>query len=132
MATTHTTTSTSTVEPSRFTRIKNTIADVPDRIDLRGRIVRHPLPAIGIAFGLGVIAGIVRTVIEPDRGPRLRLGRAILVTAGAAALRLAREAVLWQVGDSARTWLDRGRGISPTERQSSRMAEVEPFLEHSH
>jgi hypothetical protein len=120
-------------QPSRFTRLKNTLADVPDRVDLRGRIVRHPLPAIGIAFGLGVIAGIVRTVIEPERGPRLRIGRAILVTAGAAALRLAREAVVWQVGDKAKDWLDRNRGgASRTEAQSSRMAEVEPFLEHSH
>jgi hypothetical protein len=115
---------------SRFTRIKDTLAEVPERIDLRGRITRHPLPAIGIAFGLGVIAGIVRTVIEPDRGPRLRLGRAILVTAGAAALRIAREMTLWQIGDSARGWLDRNRGN--VERQTSRMSEVEPFLEHSH
>ena len=118
---------------SRFTRIKDTLAEVPERIDLRGRITRHPLPAIGIAFGLGIITGIVRTVLEPDRGPRLRLGRMLFVTAGAAALRIAREMALWQVGDSARDWLDRNRGsISRSERQTSRMSEVEPFLEHSH
>jgi len=125
---------TTQTQDSRFTKIKDTLVGVPERIDLRGRITRHPLPAIGIAFGLGVIAGIVRTVIEPDRGPRLRLGRALFVTAGAVALRLAREAVLWQVGDSARGWLDRARGgnVTRTEQQTSRMSEVEPFLEHSH
>ncbi len=125
---------TQTAEQSRFTRVKNAITDVPEKIDLRGRIVRHPLPAIGIAFGLGIAAGLLRTVLEPERGPRLRIGRAILVTAGAAALRLAREAVLWQVGDSAKSWLERTRGgsVSRSEMRGSRMAEVEPFLEHSH
>ena len=117
---------------SRFARLKHKLADVPDRVDLRGRITRHPLPAIGIAFGLGVVIGIVRTALEPDRGPRLRLGRALLITAGAAALRIGREMALWQVGDSARGWLDRNRGVSRTEQQTSRMSEVEPFLEHSH
>jgi hypothetical protein len=111
------TTTTSTATESRFEHLRARITERAEQIDLRARIATHPLSTIGIAFAAGAIIGLIRQV--PERG---RVSTALRAAAGAIALRLAREVVAYQLGDVARRWWQ--------GEDSSKMAEIEPFLEH--
>src|SRR4029079_2587193 len=47
---------------SRVAALKDKLIDVKDKLDLPGQIANHPLPSVGIAFVLGMIAGRLRAV----------------------------------------------------------------------
>ena len=111
------TTTAPTGAESRFEHIRAKIVDRAEQIDLRGRIATHPLATIGIALAAGAVIGLVRQVPE-----RSRVRTALRAAAGAIVVRVMREVAAYQLGDMARRWWN--------ERDTSKMSEVEPFLEH--
>ncbi|HEY6177269.1 MAG TPA: hypothetical protein VIX73_22585 [Kofleriaceae bacterium] len=97
---------------ARFATLEQRLDDVRTRIDVPEQIRRHPLPAIGIAFALGALAG--------HRGARVAsqvtersFGGAVLAALGAIGLRIAREVAVMQLGRAARRWIDDHEGRSP-------------------
>ena len=67
------------------------------RIDVRGQIVAHPLPAAGIAIAAGALVGILRPM--PKRSV---LGSLMMSTLGFVGYRALREALLAQAAIFAR------------------------------
>jgi hypothetical protein len=95
---------------SRVELLKHKIADAKERLDLPAQIARYPLPAVGVAFALGVAAGLRRgrasTMTAPDLlAPNARpLRDAALTALSALALRVVRDIALAKVGQVARQW----------------------------
>jgi len=80
-------------------------------LDLPAQIRRHPWPAIGIAVGLGVLAGsrgrrsVAAAAVDTERG----IGGVALAALGAIGFRVLRELALGQVGALARRmWVEHG------------------------
>ena len=119
---------------SRVDLLKHRFTDATHRLDLPAHIVKHPLPAVGIAFALGVVAGLrrvrpVQTVRSEDVTERSFRG---MVLAGLAtvSLRVVRELAMAQLGQIARQWWTNREHGSSGEAGGSRLPDVEPFLEH--
>jgi len=68
------------------------------RVDLRSTIVEHPLAAAGIAAGIGAIIGLARPMPRRSRVSGLLFG-----ALSAIGFRLAREAIMVNVSDYARS-----------------------------
>jgi hypothetical protein len=74
--------------------------------DLRGQITEHPLPAIGIAFAVGIYAGLRSRVSthEAENAPlHHKLIEALVGALGTALIGLARDAVM----KNAREWVEK-------------------------
>jgi hypothetical protein len=74
--------------------------------DLRGQITEHPLPAIGIAFAVGIYAGLRSRVSVPkaeDSQLHHKLIEALVGAVGTALIGLARDAIL----KNAREWVEK-------------------------
>lgn len=97
---------------ARFTALEQRFADARERIDVPAQIRRHPLPAIGIAFALGALAGRRGARVASEATGR-SLGGTVLAALGAIALRIAREVAIAQVGRTARRWADEYEERSP-------------------
>jgi hypothetical protein len=97
---------------ARFTTLEQRFADVRERVDIPAQIRRHPLPAIGIAFALGALAGRRGARVAYEATGR-SLGGAVMATLGALALRIAREVAIVQLGRAARRWADEYEERSP-------------------
>ena len=116
---------------ARLELLKQKLTDAKGKVDLRAQITARPLPAVGIAFVLGVVlAGRRRTHVDTSGGAA---GRTLTGTAlaglAAVGLRLLREVAIGQLGDIAKQWWVEHGGASSEER-ASQLPAVEPFLEH--
>ncbi len=89
---------------SRFALLEHRLGEVREQIDVVAQIRRHPLSAVAIAAGLGMLAA--RRALPETAGAtaeRTLAGTAIAAF-GALAFRLARELVIGQISDAARRW----------------------------
>ena len=87
---------------SRASVLKDKLIDARDKLDLPAKITKHPLPAVGIAFVLGMIAGRLRTS-RAAPPPRSLTSAAFAALAGFG-LRLVRDAALVQLSHAAQEW----------------------------
>jgi hypothetical protein len=97
---------------ARIAVLERRLGDVRDRIDLPEQVRRHPLPAVGIAFALGALAGH-RVARVASQVTERSFGGAVLGALGAIGLRIAREVAVMQLGRAARRWIDDHEGRSP-------------------
>jgi hypothetical protein len=118
---------------SRVELLKHKFTDAKQKLDVPAQIAKHPLPAVGIAFALGVAAALRRPslpmpVMPGESGRSLR-GAAFTALA-AFGLHIVREVALGQLGQVARQWWAEASGDPAAEAQADRPADVEPFLEY--
>ena len=98
---------------ARFASLEQRLGDVRDRIDLPAQIRRHPLPAVGIAFALGALAGRRGARIASRVAAERSIGATALGALGALGLRVVRELVILQLTRAARHWIDEDELRSP-------------------
>src|SRR5262245_56736315 len=89
---------------SRIELLKQRGADARHRFNTQEQIVRHPSPAVGAAFALGVIAGLSRGRAAVPGEARSSLTGAVLAGLATVALRIVREAAMTQLGHAAHDW----------------------------
>lgn len=110
---------------SRLHELERRYEAAKHKLDLGARITHHPRAAVGIAFGAGVLLGLLggrRTSIHDGQRS---LGGTIVAALGALAINALKDAALREGAEMAKGWwADR------SERDASRDASVEPFLEH--
>lgn len=82
------------------------------RIDLRSQIIEHPLAAVGIAAGLGVVAGIARPM--PRRG---RMSGALIAMLSTIGYRLVRDAAMVHVAEYAKQRMTGSHGSEESHAQ---------------
>ncbi len=88
---------------SRVAALKDKLIDVRGKLDLSAQIAKHPLPSVGIAFVLGMIAGRLRTAASGKSSPRSLTSAAVSALA-AFGFRLVRDAALVQLSHAAQEW----------------------------
>lgn len=114
---------------SRVELLKRRISDARHRFNPQEQIAKHPIPAVGMAFALGVIAGLGRSRGAMPGETRNTLAGAAFAALTTVTLRILREVALTQLGHAAHDWWTSREGIAP-EVHGSRVPDVEPFLEH--
>jgi hypothetical protein len=118
---------------SRVELLKHKLTDAKRQLDLQAQIVKHPLPAVGIAFALGVAAGLRGTsstsAAMPHPSSRSLRGAAVSALA-AFGLHIVRELALGQLGQVTRRWWAETGSGSTAEASGSRADDLEQFLEH--
>ncbi|HEY0483838.1 MAG TPA: hypothetical protein VGD37_40240 [Kofleriaceae bacterium] len=119
---------------ARVEELKRKFDDVRARIDLSGEIHRHPWPAVGIAFAVGALAGVIRSGARTAAQPR-SFTRVALGAVGALGLHVVRELAVGQLGRVAKSWLLDQDGGAPDaadgdDVRAPRTANIAPFLEH--
>jgi len=123
---------------SRLELLKHKFSDAKHKVDLRAQISSHALPAVAIAFALGVAAGLRRRGSVPsDAGGGMTRGAvgSALVAIG---LRALRELALGQLGRLAKQWWEEQDGAALAAGEPSRQTGGEPprpisgapFVEH--
>src|SRR5262244_706617 len=115
---------------SRVELLKERLAEARHRFDPTEQIARHPLPAVGLAFALGVISGLGSGRQAHGEAPRSSLMGAALAGLAAVTLRIVRELAMAQLGNAAHDWWTARGGASSSEAHRSGTPDVEPFLEH--
>lgn len=127
---------------ARVEVLKHKLGDVKHQVSAQAQIIKHPLPAIGIAFAVGALIALggsrragpreageqALTTLRKDRSlTKVALGA--LATFG---LRMLRELAVAQLGNAAKQWwVEQGRTDgAPREAEASHAADIEPFLEH--
>lgn len=99
---------------SRVEVLKHKITGAKHQLDPQAQIAKHPLPAVGIAFALGVIAGLMRaTPAEPGKSTEFSFKNAAFAGLTAIGLRMVREVALGQLGHVARQWWTRADAPPP-------------------
>jgi hypothetical protein len=123
-----------TVEPppflrSRTARIKRTLRDAKQRLDLHALIVKHPLPAVGLAFALGAAAGGRRraAVAAVTVDSRRSLRSAAFTGFAAIGLHIVREMALGRLRQVVRQWLAETDGGPSAPVDLGRVDELEAF-----
>jgi hypothetical protein len=114
---------------SRVEELKQRFAEVRHRFDPREQIAGHPIPAVGLAFALGVIAALGR---QRGAGPgeaRSSLVGAAFAGLATVGLRIVREAAMAQLGRSAHDWWS-SRDAAARAQGGAGTPDAEPFLEH--
>lgn len=92
---------------ARVELLKHKLEDAKDKLDLPAHIANHALPAVAIAFALGVAAGLRRGGPEPSSAAGGTVMRgAVWSTLAAFGLRAVRELALAQLGRIVRSWWD--------------------------
>ena len=90
---------------SRVELLKHKLSDAREKLDVPAHIAKHALPAVAIAFALGVAAGLGRNRSassgEPDSHP---LRGALWSAFAAFGLRALRELAIGQLGHAAKRW----------------------------
>lgn len=114
---------------SRVELLKHKLSDARDKLDVPAQIVRHPLPAVGIAFALGMAAALRRSgsARPAESGGSVRSAAFTAVTAFG--LHLVREVALGQLGLLARRWWIDARRESAGDSGDARVDDLDPFLE---
>lgn len=114
----------------RLHELERRVTVARDKLDIGSKIAAHPRAAVGIAFGAGLLLGLMRRTASARAaavasGER-PLSSAIIAALGALAVQGLKELVFSEGAEIAKTWwADR------TERDASRdPRSVEPFLEH--
>jgi hypothetical protein len=115
---------------ARVEVLKRRFSEAKHRFNPQEQIARYPIPAVGAAFALGVIAGLTRRRSSVPTEARSSLTGAALAGLAAVALRVVREVAMTQLGHAAHNWWTAHEGASSTETGGSRPRDVEPFLEH--
>jgi hypothetical protein len=110
--------------------LERRLGDVRSRIDLPEQIRRHPLPAVGIAFALGALAGGRRRPRGPAPSPATKqstLGGKALALVSALGLQLLRELAIGQLKHTAeRWWSERGGSFDEPARTPDLAPHAEP------
>jgi len=115
---------------ARVEVLKHKLGDARHQIDLPAHIAKHPLPAIGIAFGLGVLVAMRGSHrAEPRQAEERSLTGAAFGALAAIGLRLARDFAIGELGQAAKQWWVE-HGASPSEARAPLGPDIEPFLEH--
>jgi hypothetical protein len=114
---------------SRVDLLKRRLTDATHRFNPLEQIARHPIPAVGAAFALGVIAGLTRRKSAMPGEARSSVTGAALAGLATVALRIVREVAMTQLAHAAHNWWEAREGTSSAE-DGSRMPDVEPLLEH--
>ena len=115
---------------SRVEMLKQRFTDAKHRMSPKEQIAKYPIPAVGAAFALGVIAGRGRSRSAASGGEAGRsLGGVVVAGLAALVVRVVREAVLAQLAHAAHNWWAEQERQSP-QASRSRTRDVEPFLEH--
>ena len=114
---------------ARMEMLKQRFTDAKHKFSPVEQIARYPLPAVGAAFALGVIAGLTRSRRSLSGESHSSLTGAAVTGLAALALRVVREAALTQLAHAAHSWWAAQNG-EPTEVHGSRMPDVEPGFEH--
>lgn len=115
---------------ARLEALGERLGEVRQQLDLEGRIIAHPLAAVGIAFALGAGLGAIRRRRSQPEIEKPGLSHAIAAGAGALAMRLGKEYALRRLAHAAKDYMERHGAVSRRERTASRDRSVEPFLEH--
>jgi hypothetical protein len=94
------------------------------------KIVANPLASVGVAFAVGVLAGLRGGRAKETAGQRI-FGAAVAGLAGLA-VRAAKDYALREAADAAWKWWGRHRAgmTSTSEVRTSKEPSVETFLEH--
>lgn len=112
---------------SRATVLKDKLIDMRDKLDLPAQITKYPLPSVGIAFMLGMIAGRLRTS-RAAPPPRSLTSAAFAALAGFG-LRLVRDAAMVQLSHAAQQWWTEHDDQAASGEQAPRTPGGEP-LQH--
>jgi ElaB/YqjD/DUF883 family membrane-anchored ribosome-binding protein len=112
----------------RVQEIRHRVDDFRQRVNLGDKIARHPLASVGIAFGAGVLLGLLRSrrrvVVHEQPSIAQPAARGALGGALAAfALGVIRDFAMRRVSGVASDWIDR-------QREMSQQHEVESFVQH--
>jgi len=91
---------------SRIEEIGRRFKTVKNMGNIADHIVKHPLPAVGIALALGAFAGAAKHLSRPGEDGERKLRHTVIAGAGALVLRLAKSYVLNELGESAKSWID--------------------------
>jgi hypothetical protein len=120
---------------SRVELLKHKFTDARHKVDVQAQVTKHPLPAIGIAFALGVIAGLQHTRPtapgKPEEPAGSSLKHAAIAALAAFGLRLVRNVALDQLGQVAKQWWTAREAKATPAVGDPRVADVEPLLERS-
>jgi hypothetical protein len=111
---------------SRVDLLKHKLSDAKDKVDLPAHIVKNPLPAVGIAFALGVAVALRRSGSAPG-GQALR--GAVWSAMVALGLRAMRELALGQLSVIARRWIEHGGEAAMRDPGGSFPAVGDPYAE---
>src|SRR5688572_25025309 len=79
---------------ARVDALKHKLEDAKDQLDFKAQIIKHPLPAIGIAFAIGALAALRGARSAPRAAGERSLSGAALGALAAFGLRLAREVAI--------------------------------------
>lgn len=119
---------------SRLATLEERIGEVRKQVDVPAHIQRHPWPAVGIAFALGLLAGGRGARISVGSSAERSLGGAALAALGALGLRVVRELAISQLSRAARQWWTEHGGASDDDAYFDRDrddhvidATIEPF-----
>jgi hypothetical protein len=115
---------------SRVEELKHRFTEAKHRLNPQEQIAKYPIPAVGLAFALGVIAGLGRRRSGTPGEARGSLTGAALAGIATVALRIVREAAMAQLGRAAHDWWAARDGEVGAQPGSPRTSDVEPFLEH--
>ena len=114
---------------ARVEQLKQRFTDAKHRFDPQEQIAKYPIPAVGVAFALGVIAGLGRSRSATPGDARSSLAGAAVAGLATVALRIVREAAMAHLGRAAHEWWSAREGAARGE-PGPRTSDVEPFLEH--
>jgi hypothetical protein len=113
---------------SRVELLKHKLTDTKQKLDLPAQIALHPLPAVGIAFALGVLAGLRHTSPVRFREPGGRsLKHAAITALAAIGLRMVRDLAFDQLGLFAKQWWTARDGKAARPGHAPRMADAGRF-----
>jgi hypothetical protein len=113
---------------ARVEELKHRFTEAKHRFNPQEQIAKHPIPAVGIALALGVIAGLGGRRSVPD-GARSSLTGAALAGLATVALRVVREAAMAQLGRAAHDWWAAREDAAPMG-ESPRTVDVDPQYDH--
>lgn len=101
----------------RMDELRQRLAYVIERLDLRAQVEQHPWEIVGAAAMLGAWLGFAppRVKVAERRGLRARVADGLLSAVGAIAVRLVREAALRQVGEVAKKWWEETARGAPAQ-----------------
>jgi hypothetical protein len=111
---------------ARVEELKSRFTEAKHRFNPQEQIARHPIPAVGLAFALGVIAGLSGKR-SSSGDTRSSLTGAALAGLATVALRIVREAAMSQLGRAAHDWWAAREDAMRAGADSPRTVDVDPL-----